>query len=196
MRRSPSIRSSYPEDRQWHLSTLRHRVGLRDQPNVPIRPSRVYWVIISVVWRACAVALLSGAWPSPGFADEEILNLDTLRGRVVYVDFWASWCAPCRESFPWMQQMQQRYRAEGLEVVAVDLDRSRADADRFLRAYPTQLRLVFDPGGALATRFNVQGMPMSLLIDRHGTARFTHIGFLPNDRAVYESEIRTLVSER
>jgi thiol-disulfide isomerase/thioredoxin len=142
-----------------------------------------------------AVALLSGAWASVGLADERILNLETLRGSVVYLDFWASWCAPCRQSFPWMQQMQQQYRAEGLEVIAVNLDQTRADADRFLRAYPTPLRLVFDPEGALAARFDVQGMPMSFLIDRHGAERYSHIGFLPKDRAGYESEIRTLISE-
>jgi cytochrome c biogenesis protein CcmG, thiol:disulfide interchange protein DsbE len=154
-----------------------------------------YGMTLSAVWRAFPVALLCAMWSTLGLAEEGKLNLDTLRGRVVYLDFWASWCAPCRQSFPWMQQMQQQYRADGFEVIAVNLDQYRADADRFLRTYPTQLRLVFDSEGALATRFDVQGMPMSLLIDRHGATRFTHIGFLPKDRAVYESEIRALVSE-
>jgi len=151
--------------------------------------------MVSIIWRAWALAFLSAAASASSGAAPINLDLQALRGRVVYLDFWASWCIPCRQSFPWMQQMQQRYRADGLEVVAVDLDRSRPDADRFLESYPTHLRLVFDPDGVLATRFDVQGMPTSLLIDRHGAARFTHIGFLPKDRAVYESEIRTLLTE-
>ena len=155
---------------------------------------RLVGKLVSAICCSCAIAVLVAgiAW---GETAETGLDLDGLRGSVVYIDFWASWCTPCRQSFPWMQQIQQRYRADGLEIVAVNVDQSRTDAERFLRAYPTQLRLVFDPKGALATQFDVQGMPTSILIDRRGTARFTHIGFLPMDRVVYESEIQTLLSE-
>lgn len=124
------------------------------------------------------------------------LDLDHLRGQVVYLDFWASWCVPCRESFPWMKQMQQVYAREGLTVVAVNLDHDRADAERFLQRYPPAFSVQFDPQGALAEQYQVAGMPTSVLIDRHGVTRFQHIGFRLADRGSYEREVRLLLAEK
>jgi thiol-disulfide isomerase/thioredoxin len=122
------------------------------------------------------------------------LDLDSYRGRVVYLDFWASWCAPCRESFPWMQAMKDTYERRGLTVVAVNLDHDRADAERFLQQFHPNFEVRFDPKGALAEHFKVEGMPTSVLIDRQGVPRFTHIGFRPTDREAYESQLRDLLA--
>jgi cytochrome c biogenesis protein CcmG, thiol:disulfide interchange protein DsbE len=124
------------------------------------------------------------------------VDLESFRGRVVYLDFWASWCAPCRQSFPWMQRMQDIYGPQGLTVIAVNVDRSRPDAERFLAAFNPSFDVRYDPAGSLAEHFKVEGMPTGLLIDRHGVARFTHIGFRPVDRAAYESQLRQLLSEK
>jgi cytochrome c biogenesis protein CcmG, thiol:disulfide interchange protein DsbE len=124
------------------------------------------------------------------------LNLNSVEGRVVYLDFWASWCVPCRQSFPWMAAMNRAYEAQGLTVVAVNLDHERADADRFLRNFKPNFQVQFDPQGALAERYKVIGMPTSVVIDRHGIARYTHVGFRPADRAAYEAELRALLAER
>jgi cytochrome c biogenesis protein CcmG, thiol:disulfide interchange protein DsbE len=124
------------------------------------------------------------------------LDLTGFRGRVVYIDFWASWCAPCRQSFPWMETMNSTYEAQGLEIVAVNLDRDRADADRFLNQFHPTFNVRFDPKGDLATFYKVQGMPSSVLIDRHGVARFTHVGFRPVDGAIYEAQLRELLAEK
>jgi cytochrome c biogenesis protein CcmG, thiol:disulfide interchange protein DsbE len=124
------------------------------------------------------------------------VDLESFRGRVVYLDFWASWCAPCRQSFPWMQRMQDIYGPQGLTVIAVNVDRSRQDAERFLAAFNPSFDVRYDPAGSLAEHFKVEGMPTGLLIDRHGVARFTHIGFRPVDRAAYESQLRQLLSEK
>jgi thiol-disulfide isomerase/thioredoxin len=128
-------------------------------------------------------------------ADSRV-DLDVLRGRVIYLDFWASWCAPCRESFPWMQEMKDAYEQQGLAVVAVNVDRNRKDAERFLASFHPTFDVRFDPNGEMAARFKVQGMPTSLVVDRHGVLRFTHIGFRPVDRAVYELQLRELLSEK
>jgi cytochrome c biogenesis protein CcmG/thiol:disulfide interchange protein DsbE len=117
-------------------------------------------------------------------------------GRVVYVDFWASWCGPCRQSFPWMETMKSTYEAQGLEIVAVNLDRDRADADKFLKQFHPTFDVRFDPKGELAESYKVQGMPSSVLIDRHGVTRFTHVGFRPVDGAIYEAQLRQLLAEK
>jgi thiol-disulfide isomerase/thioredoxin len=124
------------------------------------------------------------------------LDLHGLRGRVVYLDFWASWCGPCRQSFPWMQTMKNTYENQGLTVIAIDLDTKRADAGRFLTQFHPTFDVRFDPKGDLAEFYKVQGMPSSVLIDRHGVTRFTHAGFRPIDGPVYEAQVRELLAEK
>jgi cytochrome c biogenesis protein CcmG, thiol:disulfide interchange protein DsbE len=142
---------------------------------------------------ACVALLLFAARTTP--ADSPI-QLDQYRGRVVYLDFWASWCAPCQQSFPWMQSLKVEYEGKGLAVVAVNLDRNRADADRFLAETPIDFEVRFDPRGAVAEAYKVKGMPTSVIIDRHGVVRFTHIGFRPIDGPDYEAQLKLLLAEK
>lgn len=123
------------------------------------------------------------------------LALDTLKGKVVLLDFWASWCGPCRQSFPWLNQMQQKYGAEGLVILAINEDEERADAELFLKKYPAQFSLVFDENGKLASQYQLQGMPTSILLDRKGQIRFSHAGFFQKKAAGYEQEIQQLLQE-
>lgn len=140
---------------------------------------------------ACACLLLATA----AKADSRF-DLSRFRGRVVYLDFWASWCAPCRLSFPWMQAMKDAYERQGLTVVAVDLDRDRQDAERFLAKFHPNFDVRFDPQGEVAERFDIKGMPTGVIIDRHGVLRFTHIGFRPVDSGRYEDQLRTVLAEK
>jgi len=126
-------------------------------------------------------------------ATGESLPLASLRGKVVYLDFWASWCAPCRQSFPWMAQMQERYGERGFVVLAVNVDRERAEAQRFLAASPAKFRIAYDPNGDTARLMNIKGMPSSFLIGRDGAILSSHIGFRDTDRAPREAEIKTLL---
>jgi cytochrome c biogenesis protein CcmG/thiol:disulfide interchange protein DsbE len=144
---------------------------------------------------ACSLAVAAGRAAAAADADAFDGAVDTYRGRVVYLDFWASWCAPCRQSFPWMQAMQDAYAQQGLTIIAVNLDANRADADRFLQQYKPQFSVRYDSRGAAAGRYKIPGMPTSIIIDRHGVTRFTHVGFRPVDRAEYESELRELLAE-
>ncbi len=114
------------------------------------------------------------------------VNLAALKGRVVYLDFWASWCPPCRQSFPWMDEMLARHGAAGLAVVAVNVDRQRAPADQFLRAVPSRATIAFDPEGASPKRFGARAMPTSFVIGRDGRIRLQHDGFREADRAPLE----------
>jgi cytochrome c biogenesis protein CcmG/thiol:disulfide interchange protein DsbE len=124
------------------------------------------------------------------------IDVGEFRGRVLYLDFWASWCAPCQQSFPWMEAMKDSYETQGLTVVAVNLDQHRADAERFLAKFHPTFDVRFDPQGEAAEHFKVQGMPTSLIIDRRGVVRFTHIGFRPVDRATYENQLREVLAGR
>jgi cytochrome c biogenesis protein CcmG/thiol:disulfide interchange protein DsbE len=124
------------------------------------------------------------------------LDLSSFRGRVVYLDFWASWCAPCRQSFPWMETLKRAYGDQGLEVITVNLDTDRADADKFLKQFHPTFDVRFDPKGELAEFYKVHGMPASVLIDRHGVTRFAHVGFRPVDGTIYEAQLRELLAEK
>jgi cytochrome c biogenesis protein CcmG, thiol:disulfide interchange protein DsbE len=119
-----------------------------------------------------------------------VLNLRELRGRVVYLDFWASWCGPCKQSFPWMNALQQRYGAQGLQVVAVNLDERNEDARRFLAKVPAQFRVAFDGAGDTPKRYAILGMPTSVLIGADGRVLKVHAGFNADDTAALESAIQ------
>ena len=122
------------------------------------------------------------------------LDLNAYHGKVVYLDFWASWCKPCRQSFPWLADMQQKYGKDGFVVVAVNVDKERALADRFLADVPHPFTIAFDPDGELATRYGIEAMPSSVLIDGNGKVIATHAGFFDHKREHYEKRIRAALS--
>lgn len=134
---------------------------------------------------AAPAATRAPAWPV----------LDALRGKVVLLDFWASWCSPCLQSFPWMNELQQRHGDEGLVVVAVNLDQDRSLADAFLAKRPAGFRIEYDAAGVVAREFDVQAMPTSFLIDRDGNVRLRHAGFKQKQREEREAEIVKLLEE-
>ena len=144
------------------------------------------------VWLSFLVLVLTSRTVLAASADD-LLDLAALKGRVVYVDFWASWCAPCRESFPWMNRMQDLLGKDGLVIIAVNVDNNHSDAERFLREHPARFRVVFDPDGVLPERYGVHGMPTSFLIDRDGRVQARHAGFRLADRDPLAQQIRVLL---
>lgn len=110
------------------------------------------------------------------------LHLSDLKGRWVYLDFWASWCAPCRESFPWMNRLAGDPAFGGLRIVAVGLDRDRSDAEAFLRRYPPAFAVTWD-GDRRATpgAYGVETLPAAYLIDPDGVVRYVHEGYGAHD---------------
>ena len=117
------------------------------------------------------------------------------RGKVVYLDFWASWCIPCRKSFPWMNEMSAKYKAQGLEVVAVNLDKEKKLADQFLQKVEAHFTIAFDPAGDSATAYKLRGMPSSYLIGRDGKLYASHIGFREKDKPKLEQAIQQLLKQ-
>ena len=122
-------------------------------------------------------------------------GLAPIEGQVVWVDFWASWCVPCRRSFPWLNSMHRKYGSNGLQIIAVNLDKDRALADKFLAEVPAEFALRFDPAGELAKHYGVQAMPSSYLIDADGHVLATHAGFRTGEAAEYERAIQDALSK-
>ena len=124
------------------------------------------------------------------------VQLDDLSGKVVYLDFWASWCQPCKQSFPWMKQMKQSYADQGFEVLAVNLDKDRKLADEFLSKMDVNFIIAFDQNGQSASDYKLKGMPSSFLIDRNGSIHAAHIGFRDEDKKQLEQAITDLLNAK
>ena len=120
---------------------------------------------------------------------EAPVNLDDYKGKVVVLDFWASWCVPCRRSFPWLDQMQAKYADDGLVIIGVNLDNDLAEATEFLEEFKPQFMIVYDEDKELAREYDVVAMPSSYVIDRAGNLHKRHLGFKIKRQAEYEEEI-------
>ena len=127
--------------------------------------------------------------------DGTVTRLVDLRGHVVLVDFWASWCAPCKASFPALDGLYRELHDRGLEVLAINVDERRRDADAFLAGRSPAMTVLFDPKGASPRLFNVRAMPSSALIDRAGNIRFTHEGYSSKTLDSFRRELATLLTE-
>jgi thiol-disulfide isomerase/thioredoxin len=121
------------------------------------------------------------------------LDLADHRGKVVYLDFWASWCKPCRESFPWMNSLLARYPADRFTVITINLDAEASEMHRFLQKIPAQFDVYRDSSGAIAEKFQLEGMPTSFLIDPSGKVVRKHIGFYTGKLDEYQREIEELL---
>lgn len=118
-----------------------------------------------------------------------LVKLADFRGHVVYLDFWASWCGPCRQSFPWMNQTLARFKSRGLEIVAVNVDKKSADVDAFLAKTPATFPVALDPDGNVPGNYGLKGMPTSFLIGADGKVQMIHASFKDSDRAELEARI-------
>jgi len=115
------------------------------------------------------------------------------KGQVVYLDFWASWCGPCRESFPWLNHLVRKYPK--LKIIGINLDKEKSKAVDFLEKYPAQFEIIYDPSGKLAEKYKVKGMPYSVVIDKKNNVRHSHIGFSSKDADSYTKIIKSLIEE-
>lgn len=145
---------------------------------------------------ACTGIVAMAGMAAPALAGPAALDLGQYRGKVVYVDFWASWCGPCKQSFPFMQGLAARHPDGDLVVLTVNVDRQRPQADAFLRQVRSTLPVVYDQQGDLAKTWKVADMPTSLVFGRDGKIRFRHQGFFPGKTGEYEAHITQLLRER
>ena len=166
-----------------------------------MRPSRIvsFLAATSLMLAATPVLALDPGVPAPqppvAKADGSAFDWSVLRGKVVLVDFWASWCGPCRQAFPAYDALFKRHADEGLIVLGVNVDEQRANADRFLKAMPVAFDVVFDVGGKAPEAYGVKAMPSSYVVGRDGRVRAVHLGFKPSDAAGIEAEVREALAQ-
>ena len=148
---------------------------------------RVSWTYRRML--ACVLLVQLALLPSAPATAVADFDLDDYAGKVVILDFWASWCVPCRRSFPWLNTMHAKHGSAGLVVIGVNLDLERAEAERFLHEFPPDFKIVYDDNQVLAKKFEVIAMPSSYLIGRDGKVLARHLGFKVKKQAEYEAAI-------
>jgi thiol-disulfide isomerase/thioredoxin len=162
-----------------------------------------HWLRSIATTALLACAALAGASSAPGPApdfklpvrDGGELALDDLKGQVVMINFWASWCGPCRQEFPLLDQMQQRYEPLGFTILGVNVEEDTVDAERWLVKTPVSFPILFDRENSVSQLYDVHAMPSTVFIDREGQVRYLHRGYKPGDENAYLNLIRTLVRE-
>jgi cytochrome c biogenesis protein CcmG/thiol:disulfide interchange protein DsbE len=123
------------------------------------------------------------------------VSLEQLKGKVVYIDFWASWCLPCKKSFPWMHEMKEKYAEKGFEIIAINLDKNKQLADEFLDNVNVNFIVAFDQAGDTASLYQLRGMPSSYLIGRDGKLYAAHTGFRDKDKDELEKLIKNQLQQ-
>ena len=153
--------------------------------------------LLATAWPAAAT---DGAVPAPQFslasrAGGEV-SLADLKGQVVMINFWASWCGPCRQEFPALDQIYAKYKPMGFTLVAINVESEKADAEKFLSATPASFPILFDPDNTVSGRYGVSAMPTTVLVDRQGRVRWQHRAYKPGDEAKYIEQIRAALREK
>lgn len=128
--------------------------------------------------------------------DGRSLNLNQYRGKVLYVDFWASWCGPCAKSFSFLNELHDQLQDRGLQIVGINLDENRSDAEAFLAKYPANFNIAVDKDEQCARGFGVKAMPSSYLVGRNGVIRHVHLGFRAGEAQQLQVLVEQLLAEK
>ena len=161
----------------------------------------VSWIRAAALGGALAVSSLVGASASlaPSFAlpsrAGDTVSLDQLKGKVVMLNFWASWCGPCRQEMPLLDQMHKRYSSLGFTLIGVNVEANTKDAERWLKDTPVSFPVLFDRDSKVSKLYDVSAMPSTVFIDRKGNLRYLHRGYKAGDESEYLNQIRALLKE-
>jgi len=145
-----------------------------------------HMALIALLIQAIPVWAVEAGKPLP---DLGLAEVQKTKGQYIYIDYWASWCGPCRQSFPWMNALQAKLGPKGLKVVAVNVDAKRTDADKFLSHTPAQFTIAYDPQGESAKKLAIKTMPTSMLVSPEGRVLFVHSGFRAEETLQLEAKI-------
>ena len=137
--------------------------------------------------------------PAPDFALKsaggENLRLSEYRGEVVMINFWATWCGPCRQEMPLLDELYDRYQRVGFRLLGVNIDDDRQQAMQMVEELDVSFPVLFDAGKSVSKQYAVEAMPVTVLVDRSGTVRYVHHGYQPGYEQHYLNEIRELLRE-
>ncbi len=165
---------------------------------------------ISMLMRAVMMAVLLGLVVSPVHSGElsgpapdftlksnkgKNLKLSEYRGEVILLNFWASWCGPCRQEMPELEKLQARYQDYGFTILGVNVEEDPSKADKVLKKTPVSFPILYDTSNKVSKAFDVRAMPSTVMIDRDGNMRYLHKGYVPGDEAEYAKWIKKLIRE-
>ena len=153
----------------------------------------MYQSISRIIYSTALLIALTPIVEASSIKGIEQLDLKQYTGKVVYLDFWASWCKPCEKSFPWMNSLVTRFPSDSFKIVTINLDSDQKAMKGFLLRVPAQFDIYHDPSGTLAEKFQLRGMPTSYLINKSGEVVLQHIGFQTHETPKYEKEIEELL---
>ncbi len=146
---------------------------------------------------AGSAASVSG--PAPNFTlkslDGKNLKLSEMRGNVVLINFWASWCGPCREEMPLLNQLHSKYQPLGFTVLGVNVEEQEKNARGFLKNFPVDFPVLLDNQNKVSKLYDVIAMPTTVVVDRDGNMRYLHRGYKPGDEKKYRNMVKQLVRE-
>ena len=158
-----------------------------------LRPMKFLAPFLSLAALVSAHAAELSAIPFKTITGEET-SLAAYKGKVVLVDFWASWCGPCKESFPAMNQLQQQFADKGVVILAINVDETKSDMDAFLKEHPASFTVVRDAKQKLVDKVEIGTMPSSFILNKDGKVMSTHSGFEgEKTRKQYEEELINLL---
>lgn len=123
------------------------------------------------------------------------IRLSELRGEVVLINFWASWCGPCRQEMPILDDLHKQYKALGFTVLGVNVEENSQQARKLLKDIPVSFPVLFDDSSVVSKQYDVIAMPSTVLIDRNGNMRYLHKGYKPGLEEVYLEQVRELIRE-
>lgn len=126
----------------------------------------------------------------------EKIDLSQLPGRMIYVDFWASWCEPCKQSFPFMNNLKQQFEGKGVSIIAITVDRDLIDAKNFLKEHSASFLIAHDTDGKCAQEMAVKGMPSSYIMNKKGEILYSHKGFRPSDSEKITKQLQQLLMKK
>ena len=127
--------------------------------------------------------------------DGKAVNLADYKGQVVLLNFWASWCGPCRKEMPILDQLHKQYHGKGFTLVGVNVEPNSSDALGWLKSTPVSFPILFDRSSVASKLYQVEGMPNTVIIDRQGRVRYIHRGYKPGEENEYLDQIRSLIRE-
>ncbi|MCM2311180.1 MAG: TlpA family protein disulfide reductase [Steroidobacteraceae bacterium] len=156
-------------------------------------------LLLAVAGPALAAPAAQAPPPAPDFSlparNGGAVQLSALKGQVVMINFWATWCGPCRQEMPLLEQIHAKYEPLGFALLGVNVEPDTAAATAWLAGMPVSFPILFDTRNAVAEQFGVMGMPSSVFVDREGRVRYVHRGYKSGDEARYADLIRSLVKE-
>ena len=165
--------------------------------------SNIYRVVVMLLCLCAATPLPAANAPqsaAPDFTlkstNGENLKLSEMRGQVVLINFWASWCGPCRKEMPLLDQLYQQYKPLGFTVLGVNVEEDPSQANTLLSKVPVSFPVVFDGTNTVSKLYNVIAMPTTVIVDRNGNMRYLHKGYLPGYEDAYQQQVRALLTER